>query len=224
MTTIAYKNGILAADTQVSQYSRFSSKASKIGRIGGPRSGVAWAVCGDLHMINTTLEWIARGLKGNLQFAPAKEGSKLLLFVQDPSDEHCQRVRLLEFNTGTWDTSYIIPEIGFAAGSGDEFALGAMMYGASAIEAVGISSRIDNSTGGDIESLRLVDRGDELISLGCTSPSVASSISRIQREVEPSYKELWERIRDKSTVSGKESIKLEKGHPCSPFIDGGRRG
>lgn len=43
----------------------------------------------------------------------------------------------------------------FAVGSGDEYALGAMCMGASAIEAVGAAIRFDPHSGGSITVLRI---------------------------------------------------------------------
>lgn len=139
MTTIAYKDGVLAADTLITCGDHRDGYTEKVKRIGG----VLLAAAGSAIQADRFFEWAQRG------FHPADRPSDI------PEDEKCNWLRVesdgslsVWANGSSWKTK---PMDGmYALGSGSEYALGAMAAGASPEEAVRIAMKFDTKTGGDI--------------------------------------------------------------------------
>lgn len=142
MTTIAFANGVLAADTQTTSgelRDGFNIKIAKRGSVLAAASGTS-ALC------RLFMDWFRSGMKGD---APAmKAGDDFsawgILFY-----EH-DRIAIL--NEAGWETRQSTPL--WTNGSGADLALGAMAAGATPEEAVRIASRYDRNTGGEITVLR----------------------------------------------------------------------
>lgn len=142
MTTIAYRDGVLAADTLVTERDRRVGFATKIFRTGP----VLWGTTGCLQhrdVVRTWLEAACPGDTPNMETRKNASSDAVLIFSG----------RLICFDEHGAD-SMPLPEF-YAKGSGAAFALGAMAHGASAEEAVRAAMQLDLYTGGDITVLRL---------------------------------------------------------------------
>lgn len=127
MTTIAYKDGVLAADTRVTQDDTILPNASKIAR----DYPYSTAFCG--------------ALKVRQDFSQHRDFSKL----PDDGWESINGNGILRDSDGATLT---IPKGDFwAIGSGAHFALGAMAAGATPEEAVKIAARYDTGTNDIVE-------------------------------------------------------------------------
>ena len=134
MTTIAYRDGILAADTRMTQGSALVGNVVKIVR--RKKDGALAGGAGDCSWVQSFHRWVLRGEKGDLD--PPGDDSKGLLITRKKI-ELFEASGPVEFN----------PPF-FAMGSGRDFAMGAMAAGASAEEAVRLAMQLDAFTGGDV--------------------------------------------------------------------------
>jgi 20S proteasome alpha/beta subunit len=137
MTTIAYRDGVLAADTQMTAGGWIRpGRAKKLMRL---EDGTLLGICGTY----------ATALKAMSQAAAGED-------VKTVEDDTVVRIApdgsIDIFQAGA---SYALEGAEFYAwGSGHSVALGAMHAGASAEEAVRIATLVDNETGGDVVSVR----------------------------------------------------------------------
>lgn len=140
MTTVAYRDGVLAADTLFTangMRDHYSAKAWRIGR-------VLAAATGNSARIARFRAWAAGGLKGPSPYEDASDGGNGLVVAPG------QPLLL----AGSAGLTPIHAEF-YAIGSGEDFALGAMEMGATAHEAVVVAARRDTATGGAIIVLEL---------------------------------------------------------------------
>ena len=142
MTTLAYKNGFLAADRLVTPD---RGLCTKIGR--NPNGDIA-GICGSL----------ALGQKWMRAFVSDADELPSLVSVNG-KDEHGYAL-IIRKSTGA--VEFMEPDglVHFEApfyayGSGSHYALAAMEAGASAKRAVEIAAKYDPTTGPDVEVLRL---------------------------------------------------------------------
>lgn len=137
MTCIAFKDGVLAADTLTTADGVRSGFAQKIFRAGRLRIGAA----GSAPLIEKFRDWLAAGMVGD---APL-HSDDAAFFVIAPSAP-----AVMWTQNGPWR----IREPFWALGSGEHFAKGAMMAGASAEEAVLIAAQVCTGVGGRVMVLR----------------------------------------------------------------------
>jgi len=139
MTTIAYRDGVLAADTQMSYGDTSISTPDLKLFIAGK---FAVAVCGDCRMIPTIKRWFE-----DYNCHPKEAPERLW-------DENFD-VLAMDANGSLFmllaDELYDLPCDFFAIGSGRLLALGAMEYGASAPRAVEVAAAHDVYTGTPIQ-------------------------------------------------------------------------
>ena len=141
MTTIAYRDGIMASDTLVTSGSNCVGEIQKSGRTA---DGYLWAVAGSACLIADFRDW-AEHRKGDPYEIKDRDGNFILITPQGKVREW-------------WGDGWCESEAEFYAwGSGDSVALGAMAVGASAVEAVAAASRIDKSTGGKMMTVSCID-------------------------------------------------------------------
>lgn len=139
MTVIAYRDGVMAADSQVTD------------------SG-ADMVYGEVEKITTINGWLigaAHSLIHTQQFFRWMRGSKI---EPDWGLVHGVAIRpdgrMFEFDHAK--TPFEMKcEHGFAIGSGARFAIAAMMAGADAMKAVEIAMALDSGCGGPLKVLSL---------------------------------------------------------------------
>ena len=139
MTTVAYRHGIMAADTRMIQGSAIIGDFVKIVR---RKDGVLAGAAGDAGWAQAFHRWFLDGEKGD--YPMLEENSKGVIVRG-----RRKQVEMLE--QGGW---IIFKPPFFAMGSGKEFALGAMAQGATAEQAVDVAMRFDPGSGGQIMVLR----------------------------------------------------------------------
>lgn len=141
MTTIAYRDGVLAADTLSSSSGTVAGYQTKIYRERGLLLGGA----GSVAAFERFRDWIRSGMAGD---CPLQKDIGNM-FVITP-DGRCTM----------WcdDGPFRITADFWALGSGELLALGAMEVGASAAEAVRAAIKHDTRSGGDVTTLRLEPR------------------------------------------------------------------
>lgn len=152
MTCIAFRGGILAADSMISYGSYHNGQAHKIHVV---------TMGGDLHrkvMIATSgIVWITEALVSWIEAGCPNDDIPHSLVARD-AEFCCLMVnnegRLFELNSGYWLECHVEYH---AIGSGAAFALGAMAAGVSAPEAVHAASCHDKATGGPIHTMTVSD-------------------------------------------------------------------
>lgn len=142
MTTIAYRAGVLAADSRAygGPYRPSPGQKCKIWRLkSGDRLGVSSAVPGTGERLREWFEDPSRCSPAELP----KDFRLLLVKANGEVYLGDDSVHL----SGPIETEYC------AIGSGDVYAMGAMFMGASAVEAVQAACTFDPHTGGEIRTL-----------------------------------------------------------------------
>lgn len=140
MTTIAYKDGILAADTLFSCMGTVAGYGPKIERT---PSGRLVGASGNATYIRRLLKW-AKTEKGDPPLLKSTENGMGLIVELDGT--------VTELNE---DGSYSLSMPFHASGSGTVLAMGVMAQGGTAEEAIRIAIRYDLHTGGDVMTLQL---------------------------------------------------------------------
>lgn len=139
MTTITYRDGVMAADTLV------TSGNCRLGahrKIGG-RNGLLWGGCGDAAWCKRFRDWVATGLRGKLTKPPNERTGGMIVLPDD---------KILMVHASGYE---LRDGLAFwADGSGADYALGAMQMGATADEAVRAAMAWDRATGGDVMVIR----------------------------------------------------------------------
>lgn len=135
MTTIAWRGGVLAADSQVNMGS--GARHGLTNKIGRTRDGYLWGWSGDAHRKEAFALWAEKRVADPPAF-DHKENCAVLI---DPNGT------VREWLGDGWFTC----EGGFEAwGSGTDFALAAMEMGAHAQRAVEVACKFDVHSGGPI--------------------------------------------------------------------------
>lgn len=132
MTTIAYRNGVMAADSRAYSGGRMPiGQKAKIRRLAdGTLIGVSTTLTGRAERI---MAWFEAGADPSA--APAGDSKHYLLVVR-PNGE-------VFYANDTYELSGPLSGEFFAVGSGEEYALGAMAMGAGPERAVGIACGLD---------------------------------------------------------------------------------
>jgi ATP-dependent HslUV protease subunit HslV len=140
MTTIAYRDGVLAADTRVTRGGYIMpGHFCKIGRSpGGDLVGVAGNCAKAVGFLRAVISGSADPT------APEESVTALVISPDGQITVHEAAGRFDMTGAPFW-----------AIGTGTSAALGALHAGASAEEAVRIAMLIDNDSGGEVNSLRL---------------------------------------------------------------------
>ncbi len=145
MTTIVYKDGILATDSRLSANGALISdtniKAIKT------RKYIA-AASGDGGMCDMFLEW------ARLDFNErAKPDVPYGIDIDDFEGMHWDKQGNLTIYNGTLLPTYVGKVDYYTSGSGGDVAKGALLMGASAIEAVEIAKKVDMNSGGAVQTV-----------------------------------------------------------------------
>lgn len=130
MTTVAYRDGVVACDTGVTNSGVFVGACAKAGRIGD----LLWGTCGNTAPCKAFRDWLVSGAPGECPAFPP--GAKAEGFVVVDG-------RIVTFYDIGPD---VITADFYAIGSGATIALGAMAHGASAERAVEIACQLDTSS------------------------------------------------------------------------------
>lgn len=137
MTTIVYRNGVLAADTRMVQGTAIIGNVKKIIR---RDDGALCGGAGDCAWLQAFHRWFLDAEEGD---PPIIEDNSKGVIIYSP-----KKIELFEQNgTVEFKPAFL------AFGSGKEFALGAMYAGASAPEAVRAAMQFDPYSGGKVTVL-----------------------------------------------------------------------
>lgn len=145
MTTIAYRDGILACDGQTT-FSNVSIYNNAV-KITKSEDGWLCGGCGDYAVLQHFLNW-AEKRKGKFKL-PSEElfdhNEYDLIMISPNGVVHTRAISLWQTHQPEYD----------AWGSGAQIAVGAMAYGASAIEAVECAIRHDIYSSGQVSHVGL---------------------------------------------------------------------
>lgn len=142
MTTIAYKNGFIAAD-KLAGFSGMGQRVTKITKHNGMLIGAS----GYLAQAATLIEWIKNGM--NKEDFPVD---------QTGDERNCSCMVIKDSKIFLIMTTPVLVELEedfFAIGSGRDFAISAMHFGKSAKEAVEFASIYDTNTGLGVDVLNI---------------------------------------------------------------------
>ena len=142
MTTIAYRDGILAADTSIWDRGTYAGCVEKICRA---PNGFMGGMAGCLGDTATFLAWLKAGAEGDPP-ASKDEDSEGLLISPDGTLEWI----------GCKDRRVVVDNPYFATGSGFRVAMGALHAGATAEKAIEVACDLDCTTQRPITVLKLV--------------------------------------------------------------------
>jgi ATP-dependent protease HslVU (ClpYQ) peptidase subunit len=139
VTTIAYSNGVMAADTQAT-FCETKHRTHKLRRL--PCGGVMGG-CGRAVEIVKAMDWVVGGMKGK---APKLRDSYLVIAFGDG--------RVVTIEDKSW--TQIEANGPVASGSGHQAALVAMRhFDASAEEAIHAAASVDIYTSAPVETMRV---------------------------------------------------------------------
>lgn len=146
ITTWAYRNGTLAADSLTTVHGQRAGFVRKIKQVGP----FLLSFSGSLSLAEAWVHWVASGMD------PEKEPPRLI-DNKDNSEYVFGHLFLggdchVAFEPNGTNLTWA-PFV--AGGSGSEYALGAMEMGASAVEAVAAAIKFDTSSGGPINVLTM---------------------------------------------------------------------
>lgn len=149
MTTIAFRDGILAADTRGTDegYHPGIYRTEKLFRVGE----AVVATAGDDSTGMLFVDWFTARQKGKRVKPPAA------LVLGAEGADFCVLVLMGEglFWADKWCRLIKVSDEFYAIGSGSPYAMGAMAKGATAEEAVRIAMRWDPHTGGEVQTMKL---------------------------------------------------------------------
>jgi ATP-dependent protease HslVU (ClpYQ) peptidase subunit len=142
MTTVAYRSGVLAADTQSAGEDGTKYRMRKIHMT--THSGVLYGCAGDTSAILRIRRWMERNTTSRPRL-PKDTDADVLMVKPDGT---------LWMLNDAFDWEPVDAKF-HAIGSGASFALGAMARGATAVQAVKIAARFDINTSAPIDTLVL---------------------------------------------------------------------
>jgi len=146
MTTIAVKNGIMAGD-KLCAWGSTPAPTTKI----FIHEGLLVGVAGDKDNAEAFKKWLFAGM-------PSTEKP---IFKNDDFTAIIAGVGIItQYNTGLF--AHVVGLPFWAAGSGADYALGAMAFGASAAEAVAIASTLDINTGLGVDVISMEENNEPL--------------------------------------------------------------
>lgn len=157
MTTICYRNGTLAGDTRAYSGGRPPiGEKQKIWKVdyGDGR----WSAFGT----STVVPGLAEQIKTWLQNEKSRDHEPKIPDAGFDTLEINEKGEVYFYSSSLHPTGPLTGEF-FAVGSGQEFALGAMAMGASAVEAVQAAGQLDVWTGGHVNQIQLFPEDAEVI-------------------------------------------------------------
>lgn len=144
MTTIAYRNGVIAADTGLTCGSLRDSHVEKVAK---HEDGSIAGACGEAWWIEAFLTWFKKG--GEVPVIPDGGHFSSALVINKR-----RKVTIYESEKGK-TRSYEIKAPYHAIGSGRELALGAMFAGAPPTSAVKAAMAHHDGTYGKVQSYKI---------------------------------------------------------------------
>lgn len=141
MTTIAYRDGVLAADTLATSNDVRDDYGPKIWRVGRLLVGAS----GSRPLCLRFRDWVANGMGGESPFYGDNKGNGIVIAPDSV---------VAWSESGSWPVAAPF----YSLGSGYQLAMGAMEMGATAEQAVAASIKHDCLSGGEITVLSLAPR------------------------------------------------------------------
>lgn len=142
MTTLAYKEGVLAADRLATSGAVRTGKMTKIACAGN----YLFAGAGKVSEIIAFRKWVERGMPATHKF----EFKSSFVWLINAKGR-------LALYSSSFEPIYYEDNAFDASGTGREFAMGAMAAGADARSAVEIAQQFDIYSGGGVDVLTLDD-------------------------------------------------------------------
>ena len=138
MTTIAYKDGVIAYDSQVTRGDIITDDAyEKCIELKGVKFFCSGAISDHQRLVDV---YFGAKPEGNIDAsALVLDGESLMMVAVDDA-------------TGLWKSPILLDRV-YAIGSGSPFAFAAMDMGANAYKAVEMAAKRDTSTGGKIRTV-----------------------------------------------------------------------
>jgi ATP-dependent protease HslVU (ClpYQ) peptidase subunit len=145
MTTLVYRDGILASDTQVSEANSFVGHEKKIFKT----DKYLFGICGDMAAIPPLLEFVNHDLDTTMlkDLVASNLGFCALIIPKKGTEYYRYTDHLGIFRDVYKKNQYT------AEGSGCDYALGALQQGATAEEAVKAAMKIDLFSGGRVQKI-----------------------------------------------------------------------
>ena len=143
MTTIVYKDGVLAGDTLISEGDHFYGHRSKIFDLELWIVGIA----GASMLYDEFLKFVMGHEFNKEAFKAADLQFKAIVIDKHTKKVSCYEKELIE--DGDIKTDFI------AFGSGAAIAKGALLMGATAKQAVECAAKLDHYTGGEIQEIKV---------------------------------------------------------------------
>ncbi len=140
MTTIVYRDGVLAADSRVTEGTLIAGSVVKARRLGK----ILTAGCGNVTDMEAFYSWVAGGMQGECKIEG--DGEFWLIAPGQP---------LLIYESGKF-LRLVSPF--YAAGSGGKVARGALGLGADALTAVRVAAAQDTGSGAPFDVCYLDQR------------------------------------------------------------------
>lgn len=148
MTTIAYRDGMLAADSAMTAGELYRGRRRKVHWSLGPGGRTLVAACGSSGVTALFVRWAMDGSPDESKPVPHEKDSLLGVVIRPDGAIEIWNERMQK---QTVEAPFV------AAGSGNELAMGAMAMGASAVEAVRVACRFDIYSAEPVDSVSLRD-------------------------------------------------------------------
>lgn len=145
MTTIVYRDGVMAGDSQVTAYHTITGHQRKIHRVKGHLIGC----CGRASEVKAFLDWFEKGWRK--EDKPKNIDDFSAITVNENGDVHRWDENLIPYSK---NEAYVV------IGAGSDIAIGALAQGATAGEAVQAAIEHDVFTGGEVHTLKLKEKDD----------------------------------------------------------------
>lgn len=141
MTTIAYRNGVLAGDRQTNNGGIVTGTTRKVWK----EQGLLFGVAGSISALQNVMKW-SKGKRKSLPFMSTLLSYSCIVVSK--------RGSIFVFSSEDKEGCILTTDI-FALGSGGDLALGAMMHGASPKRSIELAGTRCVYTGGGIDVVRL---------------------------------------------------------------------
>lgn len=141
MTTIAYKNGVMAADRLCTKGGLVTGTVRKVWK----SQGLLYGVAGSISAVQQIMKW-SKGDRNRLPTITHNVPFCCMVVAQ--------RGQVFEFSNDDRDGCILTCDQ-YAIGSGADLALGAMLAGSGARRAVRLACDLDVHSGGGIDVIRL---------------------------------------------------------------------
>jgi len=148
MTTIAIRAGTIAADTCIGN----GIKSGKVSKLHVIKNKYVVAGAGTWGSIMRFVRWVEQGKK-KCDYVPCAEDNRIML-VEVKKDG----ISITHYDSLSDHRGYTIEAEFFAIGSGYELAIGALSFGADAIQAVKVAAEYDLTTQLPIEYVELYEQ------------------------------------------------------------------